>query len=60
MEKTNCMLCGFSVMAMNCHYMSSNCRYAANWDEGSNPGLELDKKEKEANKDATYGEKTLY
>ena len=28
--KAECMICGFEVSVINCHYMCNNCGFAAN------------------------------
>lgn len=35
------MVCGFDVAVINCHYNCTNCGFAANWDEGSDPSYEV-------------------
>ena len=43
--KTNCMICGFEVAVIQCHYKCTNCGFAANWDEGSDPRSGYDKED---------------
>ena len=43
--KTNCMICGFEVAVIQCHYKCTNCGFAANWDEGSDPSSGYDKED---------------
>ena len=38
--KANCMICGFEVAVLQCHYKCNNCGFAANWDEGSDNQLD--------------------
>ena len=40
MEIAKCMICRSDVPVINCHYRCDHCGFTANWDEGSNPGLE--------------------
>ena len=40
---SRCFSCGNEVAVINCHYMCSNCGFAANWDEGSDPSSGYDK-----------------
>ena len=39
---SKCFNCGTEVAVINCHYMCSNCGFAANWDEGSDPSSGYD------------------
>ena len=40
-----CMICGFEVAVIQCHYKCTNCGFAANWDEGSDPSSGYNKKD---------------
>ena len=41
--KGKCFNCMGEVAVINCHYMCTNCGFAANWDEGSDPSSGYDK-----------------
>lgn len=45
MKRAKCMVCGFDVAVINCHYNCSNCGFAASWEEGSDPSSGYDKKD---------------
>ena len=45
-KQAKCMVCGFDVAVINCHYQCTNCGFTANWDEGSDPSSGYDKNDK--------------